>query len=455
MATSISSPRVLAGGSRPSAQATAPRVVAGALLFWWVLHLGILLNSGSDLSRALQATEEGSWLNQFQVGLLGALGLTAIFPALKRLRRAGCSWPYWFLAYVSWSGISLFWSLSPELGIRRFGEFLLISVGSIGIGAGYYGRSFGGPFTLLKHLWLAGVVAVIFCIPVLVGELSIDNLLDPAWTTSLRAFGPEVGFAAGFALIGSLAVRRIWSSHISLFGKALTIALFALLLLLKSRSLVAFTIVVFTVVYVKIREKTPTFIAVALISLATFLLVSSIAAAAAPDPQSVILAFIARGDSPNALTLVNGRVPLWLHVWNDALQHLWFGVGFGSYWTSAQLSEVWSIVQWKAPFAHNGYLEELVQTGIIGLSLFAAFCFAAVRDLMRRMRGRVRIPVVIVLAWLAMFLLLNLFDSILQFYFKVPFFFTLTALSACCAAETFRPRATPFRSLIPHGKRIR
>src|SRR5258706_6487735 len=47
------------------------RRVLTALLLWWLLHLGALFYTGADVTNTLQATEDGSWLNQFPISLLG------------------------------------------------------------------------------------------------------------------------------------------------------------------------------------------------------------------------------------------------------------------------------------------------------------------------------------------------------------------------------------------------
>jgi hypothetical protein len=68
------------------------------------------------------------------------------------------------------------------------------------------------------------------------------------------------------------------------------------------------------------------------------------------------------------------------------------------------------------------------------------------------LKGPISVPVVITLSWFALFLLINTYDSILQVYFRVPYFFTLAALSSCCAAgapEVPRALVNPLRRSVP------
>jgi O-antigen ligase len=398
-----------------------PRVVAGVLLTWWAVHLTALLYSTPDLKGALAATDTGSLLNQLQIGLLAAIGLPVIVPALRAMKRTGATWQYWFLAYLSWSALTLTWSISPELGIRRFIALVCISIGAIGIGGGYYGDNYTGPFSLFHHLRVAGIFALLACIPALASELSMQNLFDAAWKTSLRQYGPEIGFAVAYAAVASFAGRTMWQKRQALPAWAVLAALFTMLLLLKSRALIAVTSIVISVVYLQTRKTTPLFTAVLIIALALGLLAAFVTTIAIPDLPSKILPYYARGEDDTTLDQINGRLPLWSYIWYQAIDQPWTGVGFGSYWTPQRLSAVWNAIGWQAPSAHNGYLDEFAQTGIIGVGLFILFCLAAIRDIGRRSRSLLRVPAVITLGWFAIFLLINVFDSILQVYFRVSF----------------------------------
>ena len=423
-----------------SARAGGRSVLLALLLGWWVFHVvRILYFTSDDLSKTLYAVESGSTTTQLEILLFGLIGLAALGPAISRLRQAKCSWPYWFLAYLFWCALSLSWSQDIWMGTKRFGVLLLTSLGAIGIGAGCYGRNSEGPFVLLRHVRWAGFVAMLLCIPALATDVSWGNLSDPAWRPSVARLGPEVGFAIAYALVASLAfLRQSDGPGTFQWGKVLTrvgaVALIAILLLLKSRSLIAFTAIAVAGLYLVSRGKTRLFAATLSVLAALVVLVVPLVI----PLQDRFLEFFARGDSFQTLTQLNGRQRLWEYVWNDATQRPWTGVGFGSYWTTTRLSAVWQAVGWQAPFGHNGYLDELAATGIVGLLLFLGFIWAASRALLRRSRGPRGLAAKIAIGWLVLFLLINLVDTILQFYFKAPFIFTLAAISACTATDSRR-----------------
>ena len=71
------------------------------------------------------------------------------------------------------------------------------------------------------------------------------------------------------------------------------------------------------------------------------------------------------------LTLT-GRTELWQDVLKYANSHLLLGAGFQGFWVldSLQLQELYQVYIWIPIQAHNGYLDILNETGLIGLLLF-------------------------------------------------------------------------------------
>src|SRR5919202_1940454 len=71
--------------------------------------------------------------------------------------------------------------------------------------------------------------------------------------------------------------------------------------------------------------------------------------------------------------LLTGRVPLWEALIVDLKQHPLVGVGFGAYWNPSSLAHMQQKFFVAAVNAHNGYIDEILATGIIGLSLLLMF----------------------------------------------------------------------------------
>lgn len=79
------------------------------------------------------------------------------------------------------------------------------------------------------------------------------------------------------------------------------------------------------------------------------------------------------------LTLT-GRTELWAALLDKIWERPWLGYGYGGFWHRTQEGEsadIWAITGWQPPHAHNGYLEILIELGLVGLLLFALIFLAA------------------------------------------------------------------------------
>ncbi len=77
------------------------------------------------------------------------------------------------------------------------------------------------------------------------------------------------------------------------------------------------------------------------------------------------------GGAGKDLTLT-GRTDLWHDVFEYAKRHLIMGCGFQGFWVldSLQIQDLYQIYNWLPIQAHNGYLDIINETGLIGLFLF-------------------------------------------------------------------------------------
>ena len=76
-------------------------------------------------------------------------------------------------------------------------------------------------------------------------------------------------------------------------------------------------------------------------------------------------------DDPASLT---GRVQIWPVLLDYVSNHLWLGSGYGSFWAIGDASPIFEFDNsWLMTIdhSHNGYLETLVHTGVIGLALLS------------------------------------------------------------------------------------
>jgi O-antigen ligase len=79
---------------------------------------------------------------------------------------------------------------------------------------------------------------------------------------------------------------------------------------------------------------------------------------------------------------LTGRVPLWDEVLTMIAQRPWLGYGYNSFWLgwNGPSALVWESVRWDPVHAHNGFLDLVLDLGVVGLGLFAlSFIFSLPR----------------------------------------------------------------------------
>jgi exopolysaccharide production protein ExoQ len=74
---------------------------------------------------------------------------------------------------------------------------------------------------------------------------------------------------------------------------------------------------------------------------------------------------------------LTGRTELWAVSALIGFERPWLGFGYNAFWLgeNGQSADVWKVVGWAAPSAHNGLLEIWLDLGAVGVAL-AAFSFA-------------------------------------------------------------------------------
>lgn len=68
-----------------------------------------------------------------------------------------------------------------------------------------------------------------------------------------------------------------------------------------------------------------------------------------------------------------GRTDLWVSVLDKILERPWLGYGFGGFWLgwNGESADVWALNTWGPPHAHNGFLDLLLDLGLLGFLVFA------------------------------------------------------------------------------------
>jgi len=102
---------------------------------------------------------------------------------------------------------------------------------------------------------------------------------------------------------------------------------------------------------------------------------------------------------------LTGRIPVWEFSWWLFRQEPLWGSGFDAIWTYAGGSSLYDALGWRLTDSHNGYLDLLVQTGLIGALLYGAvLCLTTTTALRLMLSGH---PKSLEQAMIALFALLQ------------------------------------------------
>jgi O-antigen ligase len=110
---------------------------------------------------------------------------------------------------------------------------------------------------------------------------------------------------------------------------------------------------------------------------------------------------------------LTGRVPLWMALIPFIKQRLLFGYGFGEvFWFTSYLQEFWKVAPWKAGLAHSGYVEAILNTGIVGFLFLISFLVEVGYLSLRYFNSQRSLYSLIFLVWFVYVILVNIPENL-------------------------------------------
>ena len=348
-----------------------PASFLGTLLL--VFALSYVLIGPSPFSKVdHQVIEEarGSVVNQLAWSLFAALGLTAFWANPFQARK-------FFLTSVPlmmllvWCALSIFWAPDVTIASRRFIRLLFVFIAAAGIAVAV-------PSLRTFHrtaLVVTGVVMFInFTSVFLVPGLARD---DGGNFMGMYAHKNNAGIISTIAIFCWLSAAR-WSpdrmSRVLFYigcGMWYIFTFFT-----ASKTSIALSVLspiaVITLVHIVRRYGLSAWFSVFTLFLTAMIFLAIMILFISPTFEQIVGIFVAD-------TTVTGRTFLWRFMLEEISFHPWFGVGFGSFWGVGETSPA---VIFGAGFistanqGHNGYLDILLTTGVVGLILFFIFMMA-------------------------------------------------------------------------------
>jgi exopolysaccharide production protein ExoQ len=398
-------------------------------------------SSLDNLSNASAATADGSVYNKVLIAVLLAVGLLHFRSAANAARKSGVAVSLMLLgAYISWSLLTILWSDDPALSIRRLGAYIMIVCACACLGCGYYGRDSDQLQLLRRHVSVAGVIAVVaFVVAAARNSASPGDMLAPEWSLKEGFYVAPFAFTTAYALtaVAAHTGRAVWKNVLAIGGFIFVI------LAVKARTnvLAATASVLVCRAYLARRVKR---LALLLLAIAVAAIIFDfvtgaraiqLAAGLLEDSSPQILPYVTIGRGEEDLSSMSGRAPLWNVLYAEVPRQPLLGHGFGAFWTAGRLEQIYGLVGWRAVVAHNGFLDEILATGLLGFILMISFWgHAFARLLVCASRGQWFGAMV--LAWLVLLLLSNTTASIFQAdVFQFPLLASLVGIFAVLSAQ--------------------
>jgi exopolysaccharide production protein ExoQ len=299
----------------------------------------------------------------------------------------------WILGLTAVAVVSSAWSQVPLFTIRR--SIILAATTAFGI---YFGSRFDvdDQLRLLSHVFGIAICASIM-FALFLPHYGLDNSLHRGAWQGVFAQKNGLGRAMVLSAIVFFFARLRAGRWVSWVG---VIASLSLLYLSKSVTSAIVIIVISGVVLTFRLFRTRFTFGVPVFTLGGLIL--GVGILAEKMTSFDLLRYVHRDEG------LSGRTYLWDLTLSAIARKPWFGYGFDSFWLGLQGSSATPVqlLQWSPPNSHNGFLDILLELGILGLSLFVVGYLLSWRRALRLLsRHPGHVPV-----WLCtylFFLLLN------------------------------------------------
>lgn len=256
--------------------------------------------------------------------------------------------------------LSVLWSPVPDFTMRRAIIFLGITLLGLNISVRYTVKE-----QLFLLAWTMGIITVINVVFTLAFPWAAieSGEHQGAWR---GVYSQKNVFARTMVLSATIFVLAAMESHHLrriLFSAGLGLSVLLILLSGSKGALVVFLILLGLMqIFSAMRSNYSLILPLSIVGI----LVGGSIVILLIENTATIVKFLGRD-----LTLT-GRTGIWLVVISKIAQHPWLGYGYRGFWRGMEgdSADVWYETFFNAPHAHNGFLDVLLQLGIVGFSCF-------------------------------------------------------------------------------------
>jgi exopolysaccharide production protein ExoQ len=340
---------------------------------------------------------------------------------------------FWLIAlplaiFLLVAGLSRFWSVVPASTVKRVWFLAAVTLGGVWIGTQFRRREILLLYELLSVMLILGSYGLILKYPKFATGPDYDQFL--MWTGMLKYKG-YAGSVMAFAATVFLLRLSEWSS-LRWPRRAFEVTFLGLAVLMVYKSNSA------TSQFGLLASAAALLLGLAWIRWRDAMGSRHYRAIAAGIAGALLLGLLAL---PRLLALLGreitftGRLPLWRALLSEVAARPLLGWGFGdAFWLSDHVQRVWQVIAWKPGTAHSGFVEILLDTGLVGfaavLALLGATAVLSARYLRRHpSRDSLFLPM-----WLVLVVLVNVGENLLATY-ELFFWLALVVMFAHAAKD--------------------
>lgn len=283
--------------------------------------------------------------------MLTVLRWRIILPVILKRR---CLWIIVILALCS-----IAWSRVPDLTMRRSIALFLTTL------SGVY---FGGRFTMKEQLQLLGwafgiLIAMNVVFVIAFPSYGLHTGVHQGAWRGLTSHKNGLAQLMTLSTLIFIALLNSVRQHRNFVAILLSISVLLVLLSTSKTALSIMLIVVFLAYFLRgLRLRSTVAFP---IYFAAFLVVATLIVLVVGNFETIV------GALGRNVTLT-GRTEVWGVALEKFPQHFWGGYGYSAFWLRDQGDsiEVYYRMNWQAAHGHNGYIDMLLDLGVLGLSAF-------------------------------------------------------------------------------------
>ena len=281
-----------------------------------------------------------------------------------------------FLALVGWAGASVLWSIEPDVTLRRAIALAATTLMGLYLASSLGGRRFAELVALTMLLLALGSYFVCLAVP----KMGVSQDINAGTWRGLWYEKNEMGAMMVYASLAAVAAFLTNPRRRLLWGGALVLFIGLIVMTRSATSFLSLLIVLGgATVFAFMRLGRAAAVA------AVWLGVTGLSALAGLYMFAPNVFYAALGKDAT----FTGRTEIWNAVLRAHEAEPVTGYGYAAFWGRQSDIANWirDALQWRVPSAHNGWLDLLIQLGLVGVAIFGAiFAISLLTAVVRHQR---------------------------------------------------------------------